>query len=48
MSVENDSSAPLREMWYFAVPSEQLTRGKMLAKKALRSRRAIVRCMIVI
>jgi len=33
--VDSDSSAPLREMWYFAVPGERLTRGRMLAKTLL-------------
>ncbi|HLI20806.1 MAG TPA: aromatic ring-hydroxylating dioxygenase subunit alpha, partial [Stellaceae bacterium] len=33
--MENDSSAPLREMWYFAVTGERLRRGKMLAKTLL-------------
>ena len=35
MRLESDTSAPLREMWYFAVPGEQLKRGKMLAKTLL-------------
>jgi phenylpropionate dioxygenase-like ring-hydroxylating dioxygenase large terminal subunit len=33
--LENDSSAPLREMWYYAVPGERLRRGKTLAKTLL-------------
>ena len=33
--MENDSSAPLREMWYYAVPGGRLKRGKTLAKTLL-------------
>jgi phenylpropionate dioxygenase-like ring-hydroxylating dioxygenase large terminal subunit len=33
--LENDSSAPLREMWYYAVPGERLRAGKTLAKTLL-------------
>ncbi|HEY1506892.1 MAG TPA: aromatic ring-hydroxylating dioxygenase subunit alpha [Stellaceae bacterium] len=33
--MENDSSAPLREMWYYAVPGERLRRGKTLARTLL-------------
>ncbi|HVA14949.1 MAG TPA: aromatic ring-hydroxylating dioxygenase subunit alpha [Stellaceae bacterium] len=33
--MESDSSAPLREMWYYAVPGERLKRGKTLAKTLL-------------
>jgi phenylpropionate dioxygenase-like ring-hydroxylating dioxygenase large terminal subunit len=33
--VEADSAAPLREMWYYALPGERLRTGKMLAKTLL-------------
>jgi phenylpropionate dioxygenase-like ring-hydroxylating dioxygenase large terminal subunit len=35
MGLDSDSSAPLREMWYFAVPGERLKRGKTLAMTLL-------------
>ncbi len=33
--MENDGAAPLREMWYFAVPGDALRPGKMVSKKLL-------------
>jgi len=33
--VEGDGAAPLREMWYFAVPGTRLKRGRMMAKTLL-------------
>ncbi|HUZ75500.1 MAG TPA: aromatic ring-hydroxylating dioxygenase subunit alpha [Stellaceae bacterium] len=33
--VEADGAAPLREMWYFALPGAQLKRGRMAAKTLL-------------
>ena len=34
-NLENVSTAPLREMWYYALPGERLRRGKTLAKMLL-------------
>jgi phenylpropionate dioxygenase-like ring-hydroxylating dioxygenase large terminal subunit len=33
--VEIDSAAPLREMWYYAIPGNRLKRGRFLAKTLL-------------
>jgi phenylpropionate dioxygenase-like ring-hydroxylating dioxygenase large terminal subunit len=33
--VEADAAAPLREMWYFALPGERLRRGRTVAKMLL-------------
>ena len=33
--MESDSAAPLREMWYYAMPSRRLRPGRMVARKFL-------------